>query len=52
MIVTRILKPEFLNAATLTRMQRQVIAESMPGYTLLDLNQKLLDQLVQEGILG
>jgi hypothetical protein len=52
MIVTRILKPEMLNAVTLVRIWLQVLGQARSKDSLLDLNQRVLDQLVAEGILA
>ena len=51
-LITKVLKPEELNAVKLVEAWRGVMGTAEAGVSLLDLNERVLDFLVEEGILG
>ena len=51
-LITKVLKPEEFNAVKLVEAERGIMGTARAEDTLLDLNERLLDFLVEEGILG
>jgi hypothetical protein len=52
MEITRVLKPKEINSRHLVYLACRIIATSRADETLLDLVERLLDLLVEEGIVG
>jgi hypothetical protein len=52
MTITKVLKPEELNAVRLVQVAVSIVKTSRADDSLLDLTERILDALVAEGILG